>query len=609
MAAGLYDRLRPGRAPGLPRGATAPSVAIVGAGFSGIGLAIRLKQAGVTDLTIYDKAEGLGGTWRDNTYPGAACDVPSHLYSLSFAPKHDWSRKWAEQPEILEYMAEVADRFGLWPHFSFGSEITSAAWSGSHWELTLQDGTVRTADVLVAATGQLNRPHIPDIPGLASFRGDMFHSARWDHAVPLAGRDVAVIGIGASAIQFVPPVAESGVRSLNLFQRSVNYVGPKADRPFQPWEQWVFANVPGLDRLYRWSIYLRFESRFGAFKKGSLLGRKGTEVFQKGLRTDVAAKGLPEDVVVPDYPIGCRRILISNDWYPTLFRPEVSVVSSPITEVTGDAVVTADGVAHPADVIIFGTGFEATGFLAPMEVEGADGAKLADVWSDGAAAYLGMTVTGFPNFFLLYGPNTNLGHNSVLVMIERQIEYVVRCLRELAVRGSGAVDVTPGAFARDVAAVQERVKSTVWAVAHRGQGHQGLQERPSHPQGRVRDRPAAGRCDVPRVRRRTMELRRRDGPGRRARGPAGRPVRRAEGRPGGHRHAQLSGVDRVVRRHPQHRGHLRLAQRLVDRGRARLRPRGLRRRRADRRRGTGGAVAVGLPAARHCGTRRAHRGR
>ena len=463
MRLGLYDRFRPGRAPGLPPGTTGPSVAIIGAGFSGIGLAIRLLQAGVTDLTIYDKATGLGGTWRDNTYPGAACDVPSHLYSLSFATKHDWSRKWAEQPEILQYMTELADRFGLWPYFRFGCEIVSASWSGSEWELTAADGSWATADVLVAATGQLNRPHIPDIPGLPSFEGDVFHSARWDHSVPLAGRDVAVIGIGASAIQFVPPVAASGVRTLSLFQRSVNYVGPKEDRPFRPWEQWIFANVPGLDRLYRWSIYLRFESRFSVFRKGSLLGRKGTEAFQKGLRSDVAAKGLPEDVVVPDYPIGCRRILISNDWYPTLFRPEVSVVSAPITEIGEAAVITAGGRAHPADVIIFGTGFEATGFLAPMEVSGVDGAKLADVWADGAAAYLGMTVAGFPNFFLLYGPNTNLGHNSILVMVERQIEYVIRCVRELALRRAGSLDVAAGPFERDVASVQERVKSTVWA--------------------------------------------------------------------------------------------------------------------------------------------------
>jgi cation diffusion facilitator CzcD-associated flavoprotein CzcO len=252
---------------------------------------------------------------------------------------------------------------------------------------------------------------------------------------------------------------------VTLFQRSVNYVGPKADRPFRDWERWVLSRVPGLDRLYRWSIYLRFESRFTAFRAGSRLGRKATSVFREGLRKEVAARGLPEDVVVPDYPVGCRRILISNDWYSTLFRPNVSVVTAPIVSIGPRSVETADGRSHPADAIVFGTGFEATGFVAPMAVSGVEGVKLADAWADGASAYLGMTVAGFPNFFLLYGPNTNLGHNSILVMVERQIEYVLRCLGSLARRGAVAMEVTPAAFSRGTSEIQERVKTTVWADA------------------------------------------------------------------------------------------------------------------------------------------------
>ncbi|HEY2429001.1 MAG TPA: NAD(P)/FAD-dependent oxidoreductase, partial [Acidimicrobiales bacterium] len=439
-------------------------VAIVGGGTAGLGIGDALRRAGITDFVIFERKGDIGGTWRDNTYPGAACDVPSHLYSLSFAPKRDWTRKWAEQPEILAYLEGLVSTWGLSSHIRFGCEVTSASWTGTEWELEAADGSVFAAGVLVAATGQLSQPHIPSVDGLDGFEGDAFHSARWDHSVPLEGKDVAVIGIGASAIQFVPPVASVAGR-VTLFQRSVNYVGPKADREFRPWERWALAHVPGLDRLYRWSIYARFEWRFVAFRRGSRLGELGTRKFQQGLQESVAAQGLPSAAVVPDYPIGCRRILISNDWYPTLFRPNVTVVTSPIRAVDALSVVCADGTTHPADVIVFGTGFAATSLLAPMVVTGVDGVKLADVWAEGAAAYLGMTVAGFPNFFLLYGPNTNLGHNSILVMVERQIEYVLRCLDALGRRGAAAIEVKADAFERDTASVQERVKSTVWAEA------------------------------------------------------------------------------------------------------------------------------------------------
>ena len=462
--AGILGWLRPGRFPGFGRNGAVPSVAIVGAGFSGIGLAIRLLQSGARDFVLYEKSAAVGGTWRDNTYPGAACDVPSHLYSLSFAPKRDWTRKWAEQPEILSYLKDLVAAWGLESHIRFGCAIESAAWTGSGWELTAADGRVFGADVLVAATGQLSQPLVPDLDGLADFEGPAFHSARWDHGVSLEGRDVAVVGIGASAIQFVPPVA-SAARRVALFQRSVNYVAPKADRPFRDWERWAFVHVPGLDRLYRWWIYARFEWRFVMFKQGSRVGARLAAMFRRGISKEVVERGMDAATVIPDYPIGCRRVLISNDWYPTLFRPNVTVVTSPVASVGARSVSTADGQSYPADVIIFGTGFQATGFLAPMTVTGVDGVKLADVWAGGAAAYLGMTVAGFPNFFVLYGPNTNLGHNSILVMVERQIEYVLRCLGSLAERRATAIEVTPAAFERDVAEVQERVKSTVWAAA------------------------------------------------------------------------------------------------------------------------------------------------
>jgi cation diffusion facilitator CzcD-associated flavoprotein CzcO len=256
--------------------------------------------------------------------------------------------------------------------------------------------------------------------------------------------------------------AEAG--HTTLFQRSVNYVGPKADREFKEWETWAFTHVPGVYRLYRWSIYARFESRFVLFRSGKRrLGKRFAALFAKGLREGVVPHGIEERLVVPPDPVGCRRILISGDWYPTLLRPDVTVTDAPIEAITPTGIRTGDGVEHPADVIVYGTGFEATGFVSPVVVSGVDGVKLADAWADGAEAYLGLTVAGFPNFFLLYGPNTNLGHNSILVMVERQVEYVIRCLGELTRRGARAMDVAPAAYAANVSDVQDRVRGTVWA--------------------------------------------------------------------------------------------------------------------------------------------------
>ncbi len=446
----------------LPPGATAPRVAIIGTGIGGLGMAIRLVQMGVDDVTLFEKADALGGTWRDNTYPGSGCDVPSHLYSLSFAPNPDWSRRFPEQAEILAHLERVADTFDVRRRIRFSTEVTAAAFDdgAGTWTLTLADGETFTADVLVAATGQLNRPHVPEIEGLDDFAGTVFHSARWDHGHDLTGEDVAVIGIGASAIQFVPAIAEQ-VGRMTLFQRSVNYVGPKPDAPIGERTRRLLAAVPPLRLLYRASIWARFESRFVIFKQGSKLGDIGRKKFQDGLRP-LASAELPEEAIVPDYPLGCRRILISNDWYPTLARPDVEVVTDRVERVEADAVV-AGGRSYPADTIIFGTGFETTDFLAPIRVTGADGAVLGDVWADGAEAHLGITVSGFPNLFLLYGPNTNLGHNSIIFMLERQIGWILQAVRTLATEGRRWVDVTPEAQAASNARLDRELARTVWA--------------------------------------------------------------------------------------------------------------------------------------------------
>ncbi|MCU1370908.1 MAG: NAD(P)/FAD-dependent oxidoreductase [Ilumatobacteraceae bacterium] len=455
-------RLPGSLAPPIEPGTATPRIAIIGSGFGGIGMACRLRQAGIETFTIYEKADAVGGTWRDNTYPGAACDVPSHLYSLSFAPKTDWTRKFPEQAEILGYLNEVTDRFGLRPHLRLGSELIEATWDEEAvlWRLTFADGTEEVADVVVAATGQLNRPQIPDIEGLDQFEGTVFHSARWDHDHDLTGRDVAVIGIGASAIQFVPEVAKQA-RSLTLFQRSSNFVAPKPDGAFSEQAKARFRRIPGWQRLYRFSIWVRFDLRWVMFRQGSKVAALGEKRFAAELAKAVSDE-LPADALIPDYPLGCKRILISNDWYPTLFRPNVQVVTAPVERITPGG-VRSDGVDHPADTLIFGTGFATTGFLAPIRFTGRDGRDLHDEWRDGAEAHLGLTVNGFPNLFLLYGPNTNLGHNSIIFMLERQIGYALTWIRRLTGTGAASVEVRPEAQVRSNERLERRLARTVWA--------------------------------------------------------------------------------------------------------------------------------------------------
>lgn len=448
-------RVQPGR--------PTPQVAILGAGAAGLCMAIQLRDAGIETFTIYEKSNGVGGTWRDNTYPGAACDVPSHLYSFSFSPKTDWSRKFAEQPEILGYFESLVERHGLAPHLRLGTEVTAATWSEDalEWTLELADGELARADVVVSGLGQLNQPYVPEIAGLDSFEGAVFHSARWDHDHDLRAERVAVIGIGASAIQFVPRVARQA-RSTVLFQRSVNYVVPKPDRPYRPWEHWVLDRVPVVQRAYRASIYWRFEARHGLMRKGSRLG----DLVRKGFRRQIApmvSERLPAEALIPDYTPGCRRLLIANDWYPTLRRPDVEVVTDGVARVSAHAVHTVDGREFPVDTIIFGTGFRATDFLSPLRITGRDGADLNQVWADGASAYLGITVPGFPNLFMLYGPNTNLGHNSILFMIEQQVAWIRSLLVDMQRDGYAAAEVTPSAMRLYDDELDRALSRTVWA--------------------------------------------------------------------------------------------------------------------------------------------------
>jgi len=441
-----------------------PTIAILGAGAAGLCMGIRLRQAGIRSFAIYEKSQAVGGTWLDNSYPGAGCDVPSHLYCFSFAPNPDWSRRYSEQPEIRDYLERCADEFGLGPHLRFGVEIAGLRFDegAGLWRLRTRSGEEITANVVVSGTGQLNRPHVPDLEGLDRFAGVRFHSARWNHEIDLAGRDVAVVGNGASAIQFVPRIAERA-RRVTICQRSANWVVPRNDRPYGAFARALFRRVPAALRLHRAFLYLMLEVRYFGFIRHTWVTRLLRRAFTRSLHRVIADQRL-RAALTPDYPPGCKRVLISDDYYQSLTRPNVAVVTSAIERIAADGVLTVDGTHHPADVLIFATGFETTAFLAPMEVVGRGGRTLAEAWHDGAEAYFGIAVAGFPNLFLLYGPNTNLGHNSILFMIECQVAYVLRCLEGLRARGGRWLDVHPGAMAAYNRRLQRDLARTTWAA-------------------------------------------------------------------------------------------------------------------------------------------------
>jgi cation diffusion facilitator CzcD-associated flavoprotein CzcO len=440
-----------------------PRILIIGSGFAGIGLGIRLRRAGIRSFTILEKAQRLGGTWRENTYPGAACDSPSFAYCFSFEQKLDWSRKWAPQEEILAYLEHCALEYELLPHVRFGMEVESARFDADAglWRVRTTQGEETTAHVLVSAVGQLNRPHVPEIPGLDSFRGPCFHSARWDPSADLSGKDVAVVGNAASAIQLVPEIARKAA-TLRVFQRSANWMIPKGDRAFSEREKERFRRFPILARLYRWWIWLAFELRWPVFRNNPWLSRRVEGIALEHLRSQVRDPEL-QRLLTPDYPIGGKRILISDDYYPALQRENVRLVTAGIERVTPEGLRTRGGELHRVDAIVLATGFETTSFLAPMRIEGPGGRSLDEAWKDGAEAYLGLTVAGFPNFFMLYGPNTNLGHNSIIFMLECQIRYVVDALRKLIRGGLRSLDLRPEVMAAYNDRIQERLRGTVWA--------------------------------------------------------------------------------------------------------------------------------------------------
>ncbi len=440
-----------------------PSITIIGAGFGGLGTAIELKRAGYTDVTVLERADQVGGVWRDNTYPNAACDVPSSLYSWSFAPNPGWPHRYSRQDEILAYIQRTAAEQGVLDQVRTGVEVTSAAYDGStrSWHLTTANGETIDTDVLVSAVGQLSRPSIPDLPGIDSFEGPAFHSAEWDHSVDLRGKRIAVLGTGASAIQFVPGIQpEAG--HVTVFQRSAPYVVPKPDREYTRTHNRLFDRYPPTQTFGRKLTWVLSEQLNKSFSSRHPVKHVMKLAWRAQLRAQVRDPELRAKLK-PDYPLGCKRLLFSNEWYPALARPNVDVVTHPVVEVLPQGVRTDDGTVHDVDVIIYGTGFAATQFLAPMSITGVGGEDLHERWHDGARAYLGLCVPDFPNLFVVYGPNTNLGGSSIINMLESQSGAITALLRHADEQGAGSVAVRPEAEQRFDDEIQSRLADSVWA--------------------------------------------------------------------------------------------------------------------------------------------------
>jgi cation diffusion facilitator CzcD-associated flavoprotein CzcO len=444
---------------------TAPQfdVVIVGSGFAGLCMAAKLRQAGIDNFVILEKDAELGGTWWANSYPGCAVDVPSHLYSFSFAQNTRWTRRFAGQQELLAYTRGVAREFGLEPHVRTGTELQAADFDeeGGFWRLRTSAGPM-SAKCVVAAAGALNRAATPDIPGLATFEGAAFHSSRWDHGIELRGKRVAVIGTGASAIQFIPEIAGQVAR-LDVYQRTAPWILPRPDRAISRVEQWLLAKVAPLKWLYRAMVYAQYESRAILYVYRPNMLRVAEWMARRHLRSQVADP-LLRAKLTPDYRLGCKRVLLMNTYYPALSRANVDVITDPIAAVRRNAVVTAKGEEREVDVIIFGTGFDVAQAMGAVDVRGRRGRRLFDC---GPEAYKGCAVHGFPNYFMITGPNTGLGHNSMIYMIESAVTYVMGAVRAIRERGLHAVEVNQDAQREWNASVQRRMRGTVWSTGCR----------------------------------------------------------------------------------------------------------------------------------------------
>ncbi len=436
-------------------------VAIVGAGFGGLGAAISLERAGFRDLVVLERAPEVGGTWWFNSYPGCQCDVPSNLYSFSFAPKPDWSRSYPEQPEILGYLRDCSHRFGVRDRVHLNCEMREAAWSEDEqrWRIETSRGTL-TARVLVVAPGLLSEPKTPSIPGLETFEGETFHTARWGEGRDLTGKRVAVVGTGATAIQIVPRI-QPRVERLHVFQRTPPWILPLFDRAVSDRLRRLYRAVPAAQALARGGVYALREPLVVAMAVAPRLSKLLEGVCRLQLRRQVADPELRR-TLTPDYVAGCKRVLMTNAWYPALTQPNVELLTEGLEEVRGRTVVGSDGSEREVDTIVFATGFTPTDPPFARLLRGPGGETLAEAWKGSPQAYLGATVAGFPNLFLMYGPNTNLGHNSIIYMLESQFEYLVRAMRAMRERNLGRIEVREEVQRSFNEQVQRRLANTVW---------------------------------------------------------------------------------------------------------------------------------------------------
>jgi cation diffusion facilitator CzcD-associated flavoprotein CzcO len=442
---------------------TETGVVIVGTGYSGLGMAIQLRKEGREDFVILEKADDVGGTWRDNTYPGCACDVPSHMYSFSFEQNAGWSRAYAGQREIWDYLRDVAEKYDLRRFIRFGQEMTGARWDedSSQWNVSTRTGEEFAGKFLVTGTGVLHLPQIPELPGIETFQGTSFHSAQWDHDFDLEGKKVAVVGTGASAIQFVPQIAAK-VAELSVFQRTPPWIMPKPDRDMPVWVRRAFRSVPLLQRAYRNLLYWALEVRALGFNGHPGVLMLGERIARRHLGKQIADPELRR-TLTPDYRLGCKRVLLSNDYYPALGRESVKVITHGVAEVRAHSIVDGAGVSRAVDAIIYGTGFHVTDAFDDLDIVGKGGRNLGEEWStEGMRTHLGITVSGYPNLFLLLGPNTGLGHNSVVFMIESQILYVAAAIRMVERSGAKSLEAREHVQARSNTEIQRKLSKGIW---------------------------------------------------------------------------------------------------------------------------------------------------
>jgi len=459
----------PDPTPSAPQTNTAPGatteidVAIIGAGFSGIGLGVKLKQEGRRSFVIFEQNDAVGGTWLANHYPGCACDIPSHLYSYSFAPNPAWSRAYSPQGEILDYIKGVARDFGLEPHLRLNTEVRDARWDddAKRWRVFAADGReLASAKLLFSAFGFLSKPAIANIEGQDSFQGEAFHTAEWRDDIDLSGKRVAVVGTGASAIQVVPNIIDR-VSHLDLYQRTAPWIVPRNDHSYSSALKGLFKVAPWLRALWRGAIYWRLEANAYAFLKKPELLKKAEKIAKEHLERQVSDPEL-RTKLEPDYHFGCKRVLIADNYFPALTREHTDLITSPVVRLTATGVVAEDGVERPADVVIFATGFRIADALSPLDFYGRDGRSLQDSWAKTPQAYLGLAASGFPNLFFLIGPNTGLGHNSMIYMLESQLNFIMDALAQIDAEDARTVEVKGDAQAAFNAEIQAKFDGTVW---------------------------------------------------------------------------------------------------------------------------------------------------